>query len=197
MNWILIMQTVGIIIFGALLLRIAGRKSISQMTMAQVVVMIGIGTLLIQPIAGHGYWFTFLLASILVLGMIILEILEIKSNLLEKLITGQSVLVIEDGQVIEKNLKKLRLTVDKLEMRLRMAGISNITDVEWASLEVSGQLGYQLKEDKQPATKGNIKQLIQYLEIRVPGVFDPATNQATISSEIKYGHQSPPPDNLQ
>ena len=50
----LIWQTVGVIVIGTLLLRIAGRKSISQMTMAQVIVMIGLGTLIIQPITGNG-----------------------------------------------------------------------------------------------------------------------------------------------
>lgn len=38
----------------------------------------------------------------------------------------------------EKNLRKLRLTVDKLEERLRQIGISSISDVEFATLETSG-----------------------------------------------------------
>ncbi|TQK53408.1 uncharacterized membrane protein YcaP (DUF421 family) [Brevibacillus sp. AG162] len=197
MSWILIMQTVGVIVFGTLLLRIAGRKSISQMTMAQVVVMIGIGTLLIQPISGHGYWPTFVLALVLVIGMIAIEYLGVKSNLFESIITGKAVLVIENGQLLIENMRKLRLSTDKLEMRLRQAGISSISDVEWATIEVSGNLGYQLKSDKQPATKEDIQKLIHFIENRIPMVRRDLTVEDNIFSEIKYGHQTTHSDNLQ
>ncbi|HZG81912.1 MAG TPA: DUF421 domain-containing protein [Brevibacillus sp.] len=195
MSWTLVWQTVGVIIVGTLLLRIAGRKSISQMTMAQVVVMIGIGTLLIQPISGHGYWTTFVLALILVAGMIVIEYLGLKFNLFETMLTGKSVLVIENGQLILKNMQKLRLTVDKLEMRLRQAGISSISDVEWATIEVSGNLGYQLKLEKQPATKEDIQRLIDRIESRIPKTEPFIPNN--IFAEIKQGHQNPHPNNLQ
>lgn len=195
MSWTLIWQTVGVIVLGTLLLRIAGRKSISQMTMAQVVVMIGIGTLLIQPISGHGYWPTFVFALILVAGMMVIEYLGLKSNIFETIITGKSVLVIENGQLILKNMRRLRLTTDKLEMRLRQAGISSISDVEWATIEVSGNLGYQLKLEKQPATKEDIQRLIDILENRIPNTEPFVPNN--IFSEIKHGHQNPHPSNLQ
>ena len=48
---------------GILLLRISGRKSISQMTVAQTVVMISIGSLMIQPIVDKSLWRTLLAAS--------------------------------------------------------------------------------------------------------------------------------------
>ena len=45
-----IWQSVILILTGILLLRIAGRKSIAQMTLAQTVVMISLGTIIVQPI---------------------------------------------------------------------------------------------------------------------------------------------------
>ncbi|QRG66195.1 DUF421 domain-containing protein [Brevibacillus choshinensis] len=195
MSWTLIWQAVGVIVIGTLLLRIAGRKSISQMTMAQVIVMIGLGTLIIQPITGNGYWPTFLLAAVLVMVMIVMEYLEIKSNGFETFITGKAVTVIENGQLNEGNMRKLRLTADKLEMRLRQAGISSISDIEWATIEVSGNLGYQLKLEKQPATKEDIQRLIAILENRIPDTEPFVPNN--IFSEIKHGHQNPHPTNLQ
>ncbi|MEJ9263618.1 DUF421 domain-containing protein, partial [Bacillus thuringiensis] len=45
-----IWQSLILILAGIILLRIAGRKSISQMTLAQTVVMISIGTIIVQPI---------------------------------------------------------------------------------------------------------------------------------------------------
>lgn len=92
-------------------------------------------------------------------------------------------------------MRKLRLTADKLEMRLRQARISNFSDVEWATIEVSGNLGYELKLEKQPATKEDIQRLIDILENRIPHTERLAPNN--IFSEIKYGHQNPHPTTLQ
>ncbi|MDY0404080.1 hypothetical protein P5G51_000430 [Virgibacillus sp. 179-BFC.A HS] len=55
MDYSLIWKAVLIIVFGTVLLRIAGSKSISQMSLPQIVLMVGIGTLLIQPIATKNF----------------------------------------------------------------------------------------------------------------------------------------------
>lgn len=60
-----------------------GRKSISQMTTSQTIVMIGLGALLIQPVSGKGLLVTFLAAGILTILMIITEYLEIKGGKFE------------------------------------------------------------------------------------------------------------------
>ncbi len=54
-NWI--WQTLLIFVVGVLLLRISGRRSISQMKIPEtVIMMVAIGTLLIQPVTGKGLW---------------------------------------------------------------------------------------------------------------------------------------------
>lgn len=160
----LIWQTVLIFAIGTIILRISGRRSISQMTIPQTVIMIAIGTLLIQPVTGKGLWTTFGIAIVLVLSLILTEYIQLKFDGAESAISGKAIPVIEKGNLNEKNLKKLRLTVDKLEERLRQSGIAAINDVEFATLETSGQLGYTLKKEKQPATKEDIQNLIQLIE---------------------------------
>ncbi|WP_204596836.1 YetF domain-containing protein [Clostridium sardiniense] len=54
-------------------------------------------------------------------------------------------MVIENGIINFQNLKKIRLSVDMLEKRLRQLGIASIKDVKYATVEVSGELGYELK----------------------------------------------------
>ncbi|HGG0417585.1 TPA: DUF421 domain-containing protein [Clostridium sporogenes] len=158
LNWI--WQTILIFIVGTFILRIGGRKSISQMTIAQTIVMIGLGTLLIQPVSGKGLTITFFVAAILIVLMIITEYLEIKVDFLETLFSGKAVIVIENGKPNINNLRKLRLTIDRLETRLRQSGISSIDDVKYATLEVSGQLGYELKDNKKPLTKDDFNILM-------------------------------------
>lgn len=161
LSWI--WQTIVIFFIGRIILRIGGRKSISQMTITQVIVMVGIGSLLIQPIAGKNVWQTIAVAFLIVLMMIIIEYLEVKFDKIETLSTGKSKIVIEDGRLNMKNLKKMRMSVDRLETRLRQSGISSIEDIKYATVEVSGQLGYELKEDKKPMTKEDFNQIMNEL----------------------------------
>ncbi|WP_394141467.1 DUF421 domain-containing protein [Cytobacillus oceanisediminis] len=156
-DWI--WEPILVVIGGTLLLRLAGRKSISQMTLAQVVIMIGIGSLLIEPVSGDSIWTTLAVGLILVLTLIIMEYVQIKSDKFEKFITGQSKIIIEEGELNEENLRKLRFTVDQLEMKLRQHNVAVISDVRWATLEPNGQVGYELKEEAQPVTKKEFQQL--------------------------------------
>jgi uncharacterized membrane protein YcaP (DUF421 family) len=160
-------QTILIFIVGKFILRLGGRKSISQITITQVIVMIGLGSLLIQPISGKGLLITFLAAMLITLLMILTEFIEMKFDFIETISTGKSVIVIENGKLNIRNIKKLRMSVDRLETRLRQSGISSIDDVKYATIEVSGQLGYELKENKKPMTKEDYSCLItEITEIR-------------------------------
>lgn len=155
-----IWQSVILILGGILLLRIAGRKSISQMTLAQTVVMISLGTIIVQPIVEKSMIKAIGGAAVFVFAILVLEYLQVKSNAFEKFLTGKSKIVIQNGQLNIKTLRKLRLTADQLEMRLRIQGISKIQDVKTATIEPNGQLGYELQEDAKPLTIGEFKQLM-------------------------------------
>lgn len=92
--------------------------------------------------------------------MIITEYVEVKADFLENLFSGKAIIVIDNGNPNMRNLKKLRLSIDRLETRLRQAGISSIEDVKYATLEVSGQLGYELKDNKKPLIKEDLAPLM-------------------------------------
>ena len=164
MDFNLIWQTILIFIVGTFYLRVSGRKTISQMTIPQTVLVIAIGTLLIDPVTRKGFWATFVLAGILVLSLIFTEYIQLKFDKAETVISGKAVPVIENGALLVDNMKKLRLTVDKLEERLRQVGITSIEDVQYATMESNGQLGYTLKPEKQPATKEDIQNLIALIQ---------------------------------
>ncbi|KAB7672124.1 DUF421 domain-containing protein [Bacillus sp. B1-b2] len=168
MEWDYIWKAILVVIAGTVLLRIAVRKTISQMTLAETVIMIGIGSLLIQPVAGKNIWTTILVGGVLVGTLLVMEFLQIKSNTFEKLITGKAKVVIDNGTLNETNLKKLRLTVDQLEMKLRQNSVSKISDVKWATLEPNEQLGFELKQAAQPVTKKDFEDFKQTIINVIP-----------------------------
>lgn len=205
----LIWKSVIIVIGGTILLRIAGRKSISQMTLAQVVIMIGIGSLLVQPLVGKNVWTTLVVGLTLVLTLVLVEFTQIKSDKLEKFISGKAKILIKDGKLKEDQLKKLRLSVDLLEMKLRQSNVNKMEDIKYATLEPNGQIGFELKENKKPATKEDINMILQEIQqIKQSMGFIPldlnmqqnqsSTQDTTLFTEITKGkHRPTPPSHLQ
>lgn len=165
MDFHFIWKAVVIVAGGVLILRFAGRKSISQLTVAQTVMMIAVGSLIIQPVGDRNIWITMLITSLMVITLIGIEYSVLKSDALETFLYGKSKMVVENGKINERNLSKMRLSVDMLEVRLRQQGIQKISDLQWATIEPNGQLGYMLKPGKRYATKDDIDRLITILRI--------------------------------
>ncbi|MCA1035137.1 DUF421 domain-containing protein [Bacillus infantis] len=203
LNWI--WKSILIVLAGTLLLRIAGRKSISQMTLAQTVIMIGIGSLLIQPLAGKNIWTTITVGAILVVTLVVMELLQVKFDKIEKFITGRAKVLINNGNLDEKGLKKVRLTVDQLEMKLRQNNVSSLNDVKWATLEPNGQIGFELKEDAKPALKKDLQMLQQQMNqmimllkgSTVPMPPNDLSKQDLFAEVARKSHTTEPPEQLQ
>lgn len=135
-----------------LLTRIMGRKEISQMTFFNFVSAISIGTIgaslaidssisLRNGIIALVGWAIFTL----VLGW-----LNIKSASARKVISGQPIIVIKEGKILENELKKVRLDMAELNSLLRESGTFSIKDVDYALFETDGKLSVLKKQEKQP-----------------------------------------------
>lgn len=197
-----IWKSIVIVVGGILILRLAGRKSISQLTVAQTIMMVAVGSLIIQPVSERNIWITMIITFLMVITLLFIEYLVLKSDRAESFIYGKAKMVIENGQINEKNLKKLRLTVDMLEVRLRQQNVQNISDVQWATIESNGQIGFMLKPGKQSATKEDIQTLMDIIQgtkfhaplDRTNQPSDQANNIFTEVNENRHGQE--PPEHL-
>ncbi|MBO9129012.1 YetF domain-containing protein [Bacillus sp. 165] len=191
------METIGksilMVVIGVLFLRFAGRKSIAQMTLAETVVMISIGAIIIQPIVENSVSKTILAIGTFIVTLVILEVLQLKFNPLEKFLTGKAKIVIEEGTICVGNLRKMRMTVDQLEMLLRQQGIINFSSIKIATIEPNGTLGYDLYPDEKPLTVGEFKKLMSQYITQNPL---PADKGVTIFQEIKKSTNKHSPKNL-
>lgn len=73
-----------------------------------------------------------------------------------RLLVGSSVTLIENGKVLECNLRRVNITLDELMARLRLKSIFDIADVEFAVLEPSGRLSVLPKSQKRPLTPADL-----------------------------------------
>ncbi|MFV3012164.1 DUF421 domain-containing protein [Clostridium botulinum] len=141
------------------LTRLMGRKQISQLTYFDYVVGITIGSIAAVASIDPKINMSEGIFSIIVWGSLTILISEItlKNIKLRLWIDSEPLLIIENGKVIYKNMKKARYNMGDLLMQLRDKNIFYITDVEIAILEPNGTLSVLKKADQTELTAKDMK----------------------------------------
>lgn len=141
-----------------LVARFMGRKSLSQMTFFDFATIITLGSVTANLAMGPENTPTIAATTLITLGAlaILTGYLHIKSMWVRKLTNSEPVTAIENGKIIDQNLKKLRFTVNELSSMLRKKNVFNYGDVEFAIIENDGQLSVLPKSQKAPLTPSDL-----------------------------------------
>lgn len=136
------------------IIRLGGKKSVSQMTLPQTVIMLALGSLIVQPLSeSKSIIGTFISVFIFILVMILLEAITIVNEKAEEIIDSVPIVLILDGVILKDNLKKSRMSYDQLEAMLREKGIASFDELRTCTLEISGQIGYEKNKNYNPNSK--------------------------------------------
>lgn len=135
------------------------RKEISEMTFFNFASAISIGS-----IAGNLSFNPRLSILNGMIALIVWSILTlisgrivIKSKRARRVMNGEPLIIIKNGKMMEKSLRKINLDVDTLRALLRQKDIFSITEVEYAIFEMTGKLSVVKKDNKQPVTREDMK----------------------------------------
>lgn len=160
------LQKLGLVVFQSvcayiLLLflgRIVGRKMLSRITFFDFLIGIIFGSLATHislgpdtsPLGG-------ITAALVITGLTLLtDHLNLRSPGFRKLEEGEPIVLISGGQILNCNLQKARISLDKLTMLLRQKNIFCLSDVDFAVLENDGQLSVLKKPARQPVAAGDL-----------------------------------------
>jgi len=131
-----------VIYFGVLvLLRIAGKRTLSEATAFDFVLLLIIAEAVQQALLGDDYSIT---NALLVVGTLIgidiaMSLLKRRFPRLERVIDGQPLMLIENGRLLEDHMRKARVDEsDILEAARRRQGLEHIDQIKYAVLEQSG-----------------------------------------------------------
>ena len=78
---------------------------------------------------------------------------RVRSRGLAKLLAGEGIMLIHDGQILEEHCRRAGVTRDELQQALREHGVANITDVMLAVLEPDGAISVIRNDDLQPGSR--------------------------------------------
>ncbi|WP_240376462.1 DUF421 domain-containing protein [Bacillus piscicola] len=142
-------RTVIIYFFLLLTLRMMGKREIGDISVLDFVVSIMFAELAVISIEDTKEPLIKTVIPIVILLMIqvTLAFLSLKSERVRHLLDGKPTFLIKNGQIDEKAMKKQRYNFDDLLTQIRQQNVKDISDVEFAVLEPSGDLSVFEKEE--------------------------------------------------
>ncbi len=138
--------------------RIMGKRQIGQLQPAELVVTILLSEIAATPMQDNDIPMMNTVIAILVLVAleIIISALNMKSLHFRSLLQGNSLILIRNGVIDQKQMKRLRYTLDDLLEALRQKDVFDISDVSYAIAETDGSLSVLLKPDKRMVSNSDM-----------------------------------------
>ena len=152
-------RTILVLIILFFITKMMGKKQISELNFFDYIVGITIGSIAADisldieknMIAG--------IAALFIYGFIsyIISFVSIKSILARRFFIGVPTVLVEKGKIIESGLKKSKIDVNDLLMEARENGYFNLDKIDYALMEVNGNISFLPKEKEKPVTKRDMK----------------------------------------
>ena len=154
-----------------LVIRLMGKRQIGQMEPSEFVVTMLVADLASIPMQDGGIpLLSGQIPILTVLGMeLILSAASLRSIKLRKILCGKPVILIENGNILQENLRKTRVTLDELTGHLREKDVLDLRSVQYAILETNGNLSVfpYPKDRPASASEAGIQAKKQYLPITI------------------------------
>ncbi|KMK76947.1 DUF421 domain-containing protein [Alkalihalobacillus pseudalcaliphilus] len=144
-----------ILLIGA---RILGKQTISQMNVLDFIIAISIGSITANIAFNLGIHIHHLVLAFafFVVVSIVTSYGSLKSKSFRNFVTGNPTVVIQNGHLLEKNMKKAHYTLDDINQLLRDKDVFDIAEVNFAIVETNGKLTVQKNAAMRTVTKEDL-----------------------------------------
>ncbi len=156
------------------LTRILGKKQLSQLSFFDYVVGISIGSIAASFAVDSSVSFASGITGLIVYALfpVLLSFAAIKSYRARKLLDGKPTVLIQNGRLIKKNIKRSKMTINDVLEECRLKNAFDIADVESAVLETDGLVSVQKKSETQPLTPRDMNINTDYKGICITVIID-------------------------
>lgn len=169
------------------LMRIMGKREVGQLSLFDFVVAIMIAETAAIPLSevsvplSHG-----IVPIMSLVGLqMVLAFTALKWQAARRLIDGTPSIIIEEGRLLEKEMKRLRYNMDDLMGQLREQSIFSLETVEYAMLETNGKLSVILKSDRRPVKPQDLGIAPPYEGLPIPLVYDGKVQKENLALAAK------------
>lgn len=139
--------------------KLIGIKIISQMNFFDFIMGVSLGSIVVKIIVNKDHTVISGITALIVFMLLnmIASYINLKSYRIRRILNPKTLVLIENGCIIDKNLRKLKITINELMMKLREKDIFCLKDVQFAIMESNGELSVLIKAAKKPVTPYDMK----------------------------------------
>ena len=131
-------------VFILFLLRVVGRRELSTMEPSDLILLVVMGDLIQNGVTQSDTSLTGVTLAVSTFGLLAVctSWLIFRSRRARRIIEGEPIILVEDGKLIQRNVRGERLTLDDIMQEARGQQIESLHDVKWAVLESSGRITF-------------------------------------------------------
>ena len=140
----LVFRTVFVFFLIFVVTRAVGRRELSSMEPFDMILLVVIGDLVQQGVTQSDYSLTgaTTVISTIALLTVFTAWLSYRVRRLRPVLEGEPVVLVVDGEVLDRNLRRERMTREELAAEARLQQISSLDDVRFAVLETNGKISF-------------------------------------------------------
>ena len=127
-----------------LLTRIVGRRELNSLEPYDLILLVVLGDLVQQGVTQSDYSVTGMVLAVGTIALLVVTVSYISFRFprARPILDGEPIVVVQDGKILDSNLRRERLTRTELAEEARMQQIGSLEEVSWAILEKSGQISF-------------------------------------------------------
>ena len=152
-------RTILVLIILFFITKMLGKKQISQLNFFDYIVGITIGSIAADISLDIEKGMIAGIASLLIYGLssYFSSLITIKSIKARRFLSGVPTVLVEKGKIIESGLKKSKIDINDLLAEARESGYFNLDEIDYALMEINGNISFLPKENEKPVTKKDMK----------------------------------------
>jgi uncharacterized membrane protein YcaP (DUF421 family) len=144
----IVLRAVVVFVFLLVLTRVIGRRELSSLQPLDLILLIILGDAVQQGLTQDDYSLTgsFLAVGTIAILQVLFSWIGYRFRPMRIVLEGEPIVVVENGKLIERNLRRERLTPDEVAEEARAQSIAHLADVKYAILETNGRITF-IKDD--------------------------------------------------
>jgi uncharacterized membrane protein YcaP (DUF421 family) len=145
----LVLRTGFVFVLILVVTRAVGRRELSSMEPFDLILLVVIGDLVQQGVTQSDYSLTGVTTVLATMAVLVVATawLSFRFKRLRPLLEGEPILLIADGRLLERNLRRERMTVEEVRAEARQSSIGSLDDVRIAVLETNGRISFITRDD--------------------------------------------------
>jgi uncharacterized membrane protein YcaP (DUF421 family) len=140
----IVLRALVVYVFVLILTRVVGRRELSTLEPFDLILLVMIGDLVQQGVTQNDFSVTGSFLAVGTIGVltVLFSYLPWRFQVLRPVLEGVPAILMQDGDVVEKNLRRHRLTQEEIAAAARVQNIGSLSQVRWAVLETNGQISF-------------------------------------------------------